>query len=120
MARVCAASITSNSSLVGSKRVANQSPQPEIYYLFFVRLSAGVHCLPEDGKRTVADLSQPLANFGQLGGSLAIPENTRFRVQSRPYGPPPSLERKGPQFAAWLSTTLTSRYFLCLGFHPPS
>ena len=29
----------------------------------------------------MADLSQPLADFGQFGASLALRENTRFRDQ---------------------------------------
>ena len=49
MAHVRASSTTSNSNLVGGKRVANQGSQPEIYHLFFVRVSAGVRCIPEDG-----------------------------------------------------------------------
>ena len=36
---------------VRGKRVANLSFQPKIYHLFFVRVSAGVRCLPEDGNR---------------------------------------------------------------------
>ena len=49
MAQVRASSTTSNSNLVGRKRIANQGSQPEIYHLFFVRVRAGVRCMPEDG-----------------------------------------------------------------------
>jgi hypothetical protein len=49
MAQVRASSTTSNSNLVGRKRIANQGSQPEIYHLFFVRDSAGAPCLLEDG-----------------------------------------------------------------------
>jgi len=49
MAHVRTSSTTSNSNLVEGKRVANQSSQPEIYHLFFVRVSADARCLPEDG-----------------------------------------------------------------------
>jgi hypothetical protein len=49
MAHVRASSTPSNSNLVGRKRVAKQSSQPEIYHLFYVRVSAGARCLPEDG-----------------------------------------------------------------------
>ena len=49
MADIRDSSTPSNSNLVGGKRVANQSSQPKIYHLFFVRVGAGARCLPEDG-----------------------------------------------------------------------
>jgi hypothetical protein len=48
MVHIRPSSTTPNSTFVRRKHVANQGPQPEIYHLFFVRLSAAAHCLPED------------------------------------------------------------------------
>src|ERR1019366_7110085 len=66
MAHVRASSTTSNSNLVGCKRVANQRSRPEIYHLFFVRVRAGAPCLPEHGNR----LWSISASHWPISGSL--------------------------------------------------
>jgi hypothetical protein len=66
MARVRGSSTPSNSNLVGRKRVAKQSSQPEIYHLFCVRVSAGARCLPED----VNGLWPISASHWPISGSL--------------------------------------------------
>jgi hypothetical protein len=61
--------------------------------------------LPAGGReRIVAYLSQPLADFGQFGASLAIPENTRFHVKrdaGGAYVPTLFVGMYGPLSDAW-------------------
>jgi hypothetical protein len=73
MAHVYASSITSNSSLVGGKRVASQGFPPEIYHLFFVRVSGAARCLPEDekGRWPISTSRWPILGSFPLHGSRA-------------------------------------------------
>jgi hypothetical protein len=83
MAHVRASSTTSNSNLVEGKRVANQGSQPEIYQLFFVRVSAGARCLPEDGNRLWPISASHWPISGSLVPVLPFPSPNRSSLVTK-------------------------------------
>jgi hypothetical protein len=94
---------------VGRKRVANQSSQPEIYHLLFVRVSAGARCLPEDGN----ELWPISASYWPISGSLVpvLPfPRTRDSAFREPSLRPPKSQ--GVQRSPLLTPYLPRRPFL--------
>jgi hypothetical protein len=113
MAHVRASSTTSNSSLVGSKRAANQSSQPEIYHLFFVRVSAGARCLPEDGNELWPISASHWPISGSLVPVLPFPRtlDSAFRNASQSAVEKSRLPEKAPLSSARIDAKLAESRF---------